>query len=194
VSTVGGRVWQAQPDTARDSRRVGRDRAVRPVVHASFESEAFRDAVAATGRKRLIIGGLHTEVCLAFGVIDASRPGTRRDLLSTPSVADPRSPTERGSMRMALAGAVPNNRSRGWSLSGSATGPGRSPTQLARPSFVWLARVAEVTDTVGVTEGEAAPRPSRGRRVDCPPARGKGLCHHGTGGSMGPRVGSRLRP
>src|ERR1700761_7658591 len=31
---------------------------------AAFESEAFRDAAAATGRKRLIIGGLHTEVCL----------------------------------------------------------------------------------------------------------------------------------
>src|SRR6476646_6542036 len=28
----------------------------------AFENQAFRDAVAATGRKRLIIGGLHTEV------------------------------------------------------------------------------------------------------------------------------------
>ena len=31
--------------------------------------------MAATGRKRLIIGGLHTEVCLAFGVIDALKAG-----------------------------------------------------------------------------------------------------------------------
>jgi hypothetical protein len=29
----------------------------------AFENQAFRDAVAATRRKRLIIGGLHTEVC-----------------------------------------------------------------------------------------------------------------------------------
>src|SRR6476619_7412930 len=42
---------------------------------AAFESEAFRDAVAATRRRRLIIGGLHTEVCLAFGVIDALKAG-----------------------------------------------------------------------------------------------------------------------
>src|SRR4029077_4005042 len=32
----------------------------------AFEDEAFREAVAATGRKRLIIGGLHTEICLTF--------------------------------------------------------------------------------------------------------------------------------
>ena len=30
----------------------------------SFESEAFRAAVAATGRRRLIFGALQTEVCL----------------------------------------------------------------------------------------------------------------------------------
>src|ERR1700691_105858 len=32
----------------------------------AFEDEAFREAVKATGRKRLIIGGLHTEICLTF--------------------------------------------------------------------------------------------------------------------------------
>ena len=32
----------------------------------SFESDAFREAVAATGRRRLIFGALQTEVCLAF--------------------------------------------------------------------------------------------------------------------------------
>src|SRR3954468_19843303 len=30
----------------------------------AFEDQGFREAVAATGRKRLIIGGLHTEICL----------------------------------------------------------------------------------------------------------------------------------
>jgi hypothetical protein len=30
----------------------------------SFESEALRDAVAATGHRRLIFGALQTEVCL----------------------------------------------------------------------------------------------------------------------------------
>ncbi len=35
----------------------------------AFEDEAFREAVEATGRKRLIIGGLHTEICLTFATV-----------------------------------------------------------------------------------------------------------------------------
>jgi nicotinamidase-related amidase len=41
----------------------------------AFENQAFRDAVAATGRKRLIIGGLRTEVCLALATVEALRNG-----------------------------------------------------------------------------------------------------------------------
>ena len=41
----------------------------------AFANEAFRDAVAATGRKRLIIGGLHTEVCLALATVEALKHG-----------------------------------------------------------------------------------------------------------------------
>ena len=41
----------------------------------AFEEQAFRDAVAATGRKRLIIGGLHTEVCLALATVEALKNG-----------------------------------------------------------------------------------------------------------------------
>src|ERR1700760_4517387 len=37
----------------------------------AFDDEAFSRAVAATGRKRLIIGGLHTEICLAFASVQA---------------------------------------------------------------------------------------------------------------------------
>src|SRR3989441_546677 len=32
----------------------------------AFEDRAFREAVKKTGRKRLIFGGLHTEICLTF--------------------------------------------------------------------------------------------------------------------------------
>ena len=41
----------------------------------AFEDQAFSDAVAATGRKRLIIGGLHTEVCLALATVEALKNG-----------------------------------------------------------------------------------------------------------------------
>src|SRR6478736_2605840 len=41
----------------------------------AFEDQAFREAVEATGRKRLIIGGLHTEVCLALATVEALKNG-----------------------------------------------------------------------------------------------------------------------
>jgi len=35
----------------------------------AFEDRPFHEAVERTGRKRLIVGGLHTEICLAFAVL-----------------------------------------------------------------------------------------------------------------------------
>jgi nicotinamidase-related amidase len=44
----------------------------------AFEDSAFRAAVEATGRKRLIIAGLHTEICQAFATIAALQEGYDR--------------------------------------------------------------------------------------------------------------------
>src|SRR6202453_828834 len=41
----------------------------------AFEDAAFSEAVKATGRKRLIIGGLHTEICLTFATVSALNEG-----------------------------------------------------------------------------------------------------------------------
>jgi nicotinamidase-related amidase len=41
----------------------------------AFEDEAFRAAVEATGRRRLIIAGLHTEICLTFATVEALKAG-----------------------------------------------------------------------------------------------------------------------
>src|SRR3954467_1113682 len=41
----------------------------------AFEDDAFRRAVEATGRKRLIVGALHTEICLAFATVQALNDG-----------------------------------------------------------------------------------------------------------------------
>lgn len=41
----------------------------------AFEDRAFVDAVKKTGRKRLIIGGLHTEICLTFAMVEALKAG-----------------------------------------------------------------------------------------------------------------------
>ena len=46
----------------------------------AFEDRAFSEAVKKTGRKRLIFGGLHTEICLTFAAIHTERrlPGDVR--------------------------------------------------------------------------------------------------------------------
>ena len=41
----------------------------------AWEDTAFRDAVRATGRKRLLVGALFTEICLAFPTVDMLREG-----------------------------------------------------------------------------------------------------------------------
>jgi nicotinamidase-related amidase len=41
----------------------------------SWEDPEFRDAVAATGRRKLIIASLWNEVCVAFPTLDALREG-----------------------------------------------------------------------------------------------------------------------
>src|ERR1700744_2295722 len=41
----------------------------------AFEDEAFRQAVQATGRRRLVIGALHTEICLTFATVQALKDG-----------------------------------------------------------------------------------------------------------------------
>jgi len=51
---------------------------VEPIDRTSmnaFEDPAFSAAVRATGRKRLIIGGLHTEICLTFATVQALKDG-----------------------------------------------------------------------------------------------------------------------
>ena len=122
---------------------------------AAFESEAFRNAVAATGRKRLIVGGLHTEVCLAFGVIDALKAGYEAQFVSDAIGGRSELAHRTGIERLSLAGAVPNTALavisewfRDWA------GP---LADAARETVVWyLAQVPKVTDRVGITEGEAA--------------------------------------
>jgi len=122
---------------------------------AAFESEAFRDAVAATGRERLIFGGLQTEVCLAFAVIEALKSGYEAqfvtDAVGSRSQIEHRTAIE----RLSLAGAVPNTAIgvfcelfRDWA---GPLGP------AAQELSGWYFREApKVTDTVGIAEAEAA--------------------------------------
>ena len=75
----------------------------------AFEDSAFRDAVKKTGRKRLIFGGLHTEICLTFAVVEALKAGYET-IFVTDAVGGRSQTAHRTAIeRLAHAGAVPNS-------------------------------------------------------------------------------------
>src|SRR5258705_2022463 len=66
---------------------------IEPIDRSSmnaFEDTAFSEAVTATGRKRLIIAGLHTEICLTFASVQALKDGY--DVMSVTNAVACRSP------------------------------------------------------------------------------------------------------
>jgi nicotinamidase-related amidase len=74
----------------------------------AFEDPAFREAVKKTGRKRLIFGGLHTEICLAFAVVEALKNGYEA-MFVTDAVGGRSQTAHRTAIeRLTHAGAIPN--------------------------------------------------------------------------------------
>jgi nicotinamidase-related amidase len=127
-----------------------------PIDRASmnaFEDEAFRAAVEASGRKRLIIGGLHTEICLSFASAQALKDGY--DVMCVTDAVGGRSQAAHhaGIERLAHAGGVPTTALavttelfRDWA------GPLATP---ALDVIHWYFReVPKLTDEVGVAEAE----------------------------------------
>jgi hypothetical protein len=109
--------------------------------------------VQATGRKRLIIGGLHTGICLTFATVQALKDGY--DVLSVTDALGGRSQVAHrtGIERLAHAGAVPTTALavvtelfRDWAA------PLAEP---AREVIYWyFNEVPKLTDGVGVAEAE----------------------------------------
>jgi nicotinamidase-related amidase len=119
----------------------------------AFEDDAFRAAVEATGRKRLIIGGLHTEICLTFASVQALKDGYEvmyvTDAVGGRSQVSHRTAIE----RLAHAGAVPTTALavntelfRDWA------------TPQAGPAggviYWYFTEVPKLTSAVGVAERE----------------------------------------
>src|SRR5712664_2216796 len=74
----------------------------------AFEDRAFREAVKKTGRKRLIFGGLHTEICLTFATVQALKDGYEA-MFVTDAVGGRSQTAHRTAIdRLSHAGAVPN--------------------------------------------------------------------------------------
>jgi nicotinamidase-related amidase len=119
----------------------------------AFEDSAFKAAVEATGKNRLIMGGLHTEICLTFATVDALQHGY--DVLYVTDAVGGRSEVAHRTAidRLAHTGAVPTTALavttelfRDW------TGPLADP---ARDTIFWyFSEVPKHTDEVGVAERE----------------------------------------
>jgi nicotinamidase-related amidase len=119
----------------------------------AFEDQAFREAVEATGRKRLIISGLHTEICLTFATVQALKDGY--DVMFVTDAVGGRSQIAHrtGIERLSHAGAVSTTALavttelfRDWAT------PAAAP---ALDVIHWyFTEVPKVTSAVGVAEAE----------------------------------------
>ena len=74
----------------------------------AFEDRAFSEAVKNTGRQRLIFGGLHTEICLTFAVVQALKDGYEAMFVADAVGGRSQSSHRTAIERMAHAGAVAN--------------------------------------------------------------------------------------
>jgi nicotinamidase-related amidase len=73
----------------------------------AWEDPDFRDAVERAGRKKLIIAGLWTEVCVAFPALDALRAGYEVYVVADAIGGVTRAAHESAMQRMIQAGAIP---------------------------------------------------------------------------------------
>jgi nicotinamidase-related amidase len=119
----------------------------------AFEDQAFREAVKATGRRRLIIGGLHTEICLTFATVQALQDGYEVMFVTDAVGGRSQVAHHTGIERLSHAGAVPTTALavntelfRDWAT--PAAGP-------AREVIYWyFTEVPKHTDAVGVADAE----------------------------------------
>jgi nicotinamidase-related amidase len=129
---------------------------VEPIDRTSmnaFEDDAFREAVKATGRKRLIIGGLHSEICLTFATVQALKDGY--DAMFVADAVGGRSQVAHRTAieRLSHAGAVPTTALavvtelfRDWAS--PAAGPS------GQVIYWYFTEVPKLTAAVGVADRE----------------------------------------
>ena len=73
----------------------------------AWEDEAFVEAVRATGKKRLVMAGLWTEVCVLFPALEALREGFEVYFVTDASAGQTQETHNAAITRMVQAGAVP---------------------------------------------------------------------------------------
>jgi nicotinamidase-related amidase len=129
---------------------------IEPIDRSSmnaFEDASFREAVRATGRRRLIIGGLHTEICLTFATVQALKDGYHAMFVADAVGGRSQVAHRTGLERLSYAGAVPSTALavntelfRDWAT------PQAGP---ARDVIYWyFTEVPKLTAAVGVADAE----------------------------------------
>ena len=119
----------------------------------AFEDKAFVDALKKTGRKRFIVGGLHTEICLTFAVVEMLKAGYD-GMFVTDAVGGRSQVAHRTAIkRMTHAGAVPTT---ALSVVTELFRDWASPLMpKARDVIYWyFAEVGKIKADVGVSEIE----------------------------------------
>jgi nicotinamidase-related amidase len=74
----------------------------------AWEVPAFLDAVKATGRKRLVMGGIVTSVCLMYAAVDALADGYEVAFVANAVADTTKEQHDIALLRLANAGAIPN--------------------------------------------------------------------------------------
>ncbi len=133
---------------------------IEPIDRSSmnaFEDEAFSAAVKATGRKRLIVGGLHTEICLTFATVQALKDGYEVMFVADAVGGRSQVAHRTGIERLSHAGAV---QSTALAVNTELFRDWATPAAAAALEVIhWYFReVPKLTDAVGVSgvEKEAA--------------------------------------
>ncbi|SER60554.1 Nicotinamidase-related amidase [Lentzea xinjiangensis] len=101
VEERGGRILQQVQDVFPDQVPINR------TTINTWEDQRVVDAVAATGRRNLVLAGLWTEICVAFPAIHALADGYRVFAVTDASGGTSAEAHERGVQRMVQAGVVP---------------------------------------------------------------------------------------
>jgi nicotinamidase-related amidase len=129
---------------------------IEPIDRSSmnaFEDAAFNAAVKATGRKRLIIAGLHTEICLTFASVQALKDGYEV-MYVTDAVGGRSQVAHRtGIERLAHAGGVPTT---ALAVTTELFRDWATPAASAALEVIhwYFLEVGKHTDSVGVADAE----------------------------------------
>lgn len=108
LSTVGVRMGVNGPTKASIAAELPDAGIIDRSTMNAWEDDAFRAAVTATGRRRLIFGALYTEICLAYPVVEAIAEGFEVMFVADAVGGQSQVAHAVALDRLVQAGAVPN--------------------------------------------------------------------------------------